>query len=168
MREYVGPFFHVLKREEAPLLLRLRQAILEGYLNASDEYRTTKVANYQIQQLLRQPNTLPYVIEGPKELMGFLIFCNVFPEWKAEVRLYVWNWEGWGPQRVRAAQRVFETLWEEAKLQRLGAGTADLRIKKILTKYFNFQEEGTLLNAFSWDKKLYNIYLLARRRIKEN
>jgi len=156
------PYFHATREEDLSMIPRLQQALLEDRFHLSDEYKVPERITSYLRELLGDENNLSFVIEGSDKPVGFLVFYNIYPDWKAELSLIVWDWTNWGSQRLRAAQDLIKEVMMRLNLRRLGFLSADPRIRKLATKCLNFEEEGVQRDAFRQGNTLYDVTFFAR------
>ena len=134
--------------------------LMENKYSMSDEYRDYDIIHGILHKYLLSNNCIFYMIG---DMDGVLGFTDIIPGWKAHAIFELFNPKIWGKQLVRESRKLFDSIMDEGKLVKISSQTADIRVKR-MAEMIGFTLEGLRVAEFSWDKELYNIFLLGRLR----
>jgi len=137
-------------------IIRLKDHLMNKYLETSDEYRNEPYLDYVIKGGLFGWGTSMYEAGDMDVLVGFI---SPVPGFKCTMSLNFIDKKIWGKEFVRAGKKLIAMYMDEFQLKRIGTQTADPKVQK-LAKLVGFKDEGTRPLSFKWNGKFFPTYLL--------
>jgi len=159
-----GKYFHLFE-PTTEKLESIATKLSVNYLYLPDEMRTPEMIMLTMNALF--PYSLPeqvrplHVYYEIGDFGGLLGFCNIIPEYKADLWTKLWDKKYWGPTLARDTKVLINRFMKEWKLKRLSLSSPDERVIKF-AKMWGMKAEGTQSKFFRFDNRLYTNYLFRR------
>lgn len=144
-------------------VMAIGRHLMENKYSMSDEYRDYPIIYGILDKYLSSKNSLFYEIGDMDGVFGF---TDIISGWKSHMIFELLNSRVWGKRLVRESRKLIDAVMDAMELIKISSQTADKRIAK-MSRMIGFEMEGARKAEFSWDKKLYDIYLIGRIRPRE-
>ena len=144
-------------------IIKLKDHLMNKYLETSDEYRNEPYLDYVIKGGFFGWGTAMYEAGDMDALVGFI---NPNMGFKCGLSLSLLDKKIWGKEFVRAGKKLVDMYMDEFQLKRIGTQTADPKIVK-MAKMVGFKDEGTRPFSFQWNGKFFPTYLLGLTKEEE-
>ena len=141
-------------------VVKLKDHLLNHYLETSDEHRNEQWLDYMIRCAQSMPGSAMYEWGDFQALVGFV---GTIPTFKCGMSFNLIDKKVWGKEFVRAGMKLIEMYMDEFDLRRISTQTADPKVVR-LAEMIGFKVEGERPLDFMWNKKLYPTYFLGLTR----
>ena len=137
-------------------IIKLKDHLLNKYLETSDEHRNEPYLDYVIKGGFFGWGTSMYEVGELDALIGFV---NPIPGFKCGMSLNLLDKKIWGKEFVRAGKKLIDMYMDEFELKRISTQTADPKIVR-MAKMVGFKHEGERPLSFQWGGKFFPTYFL--------